>query len=488
MLASVLDPLVGVSFCLLGLVMWRRPLATPAALMMATGLAWLVGGLAPAVVFAHRGPLAHLLVGYPRNRLRDRTERAVVGFGYLDALVYLLGRLDGVTLALAATTVAVVARSHSRSHGAERRARLTSLAAATCLGVVLAVGSAARLAGQHIDDHVLIAYEIVLLAASIALFADARWGQWSRSAITGLVVDLGDAEQRTSLRDKLADALGDPSLRVGYPASDRAGLVDETGRAFELPPPGPGRSVTTVRDGSRDIAVLVHDTAVLDDPALLDSVAALAKIALANARLQADVLVTVTEIEASRRRLLVVADTERERLEAELQSGAQSRLARVATLLQDGPQEQDLREQLRICREAVADFARGVHPRALTECGLSTALADLAATAPLPVELDVAPRRWTAEVEAAAYFVCAEALTNIARYASANRARIHVVGDGNELRIEVTDDGIGGADPSAGSGLLGLADRLDVLDGTLHIESPVGAGTQMVAVIPAVNR
>ncbi len=488
MLASVLDPLVAASFCLLGLAMWRGPLTTPAALMMATGLAWLVGGLGPVVVFAHRGPLVHLLVGYPRNRLRDRTERVVVGFAYLDALVYPLGRLDIVTLALAASTVAVVARGQRRAHGAERRARLTSLAAASCLGVVLALGAAARLGGLDLDHLVLVAYELVLLTTSVALFADARWGRWNRSAITSLVVDLGDSAQRASLRDKLADALGDPSLQVGYPAPGAAGLMDETARPFELQPLGPGRSITTVRDGDRDIAVLVHDTTVLDDPALLDSVAALAKIALANARLQADVLLTVTQIEESRRRLLVVADTERELLEDELQSGAQSRLAQVATLLEDGPAGQELREQLRICREAVADFARGVHPRALTERGLSTALADLATTAPLPVELDVQAGRWPAEVEAAAYFVCAEALTNIARYASATRARIHLVRDGDSIRLEITDDGIGGADPNTGTGLIGLADRIDVLGGTLHVDSPVGAGTRLRAVIPLLSR
>jgi signal transduction histidine kinase len=468
--------------------MWRRPLVTPAALMMVTGLTWLAGGLGSVLVFAHRGPLVHLLVGYPRNRLRDRAERVVVGFGYLDALVYPLGRLDIVTLALAASTVAVVARGQRRAHGSERRARLTSLVAATCQGAVLVLGSAARLGGLDLDHLVLITYEIVLLATSVALFVDARWGRWSRSAITGLVIDLGDPAQPTSLRDKLAAALGDPSLRVGYPASDGAGLVDETGRVFELPPPGPGRSVTTVRDGDRDIAVLLHDTTVLDDPALLDSVAALAKIALANAQLRADVLGTVTKIEESRRRLLVVADTERERLEAELRSGVQSRLARVATLLQDGPGQQELRDHLRICREAVADFARGVHPRALTDRGLSTALADLASTAPLPVELDVQPGRWTAEAEAAAYFVCAEALTNIARYASAKRARISLVSDGGAIHVEITDDGVGGADASAGSGLVGLADRLDVIGGTLHVDSPAGVGTRLRAAIPAVNR
>jgi signal transduction histidine kinase len=486
--ATVLDALVAVCFCVLGLAMWRRPAGAPAVLMVATGVAWLLGDIASALVFAHRGPLIHLLVGYPRNRLRDRLERAVVAFGYLDGAVYPLGRLNGVTLGLAAATVAVVTRAYSRARGAERRARLTSLVSSSAIVGSIAVGAIARLTGHQLDNPVLVVYEVSLTATAIALFADQRWGRWNRSAITSLVLDLGAAEQPTSLRDKLAAALGDPSLQVGYPAPDVARLVDDAGRPFQLPSPTPERPVTVVRDDDREIAVLVHDRTVLDDPVLLESVTALAKIVLANVRLQADILATAARIEASRRRLLAVADTERQRLEAELQSGAQARLAHVEALLADGSNEHGLREQVRICRAAVSDFARGVHPRALTEHGLSVALAELTAASPVPVELDVKTGRCPDEVEVAAYYVCAEALTNIAKYASADAARIQVSDDGTSLYVEVADDGVGGAKIGAGSGLIGLADRLDVLGGTLTIDSPPGKGTTLVAAIPLVSR
>lgn len=487
MLEAVLDPLVAACFCLFGLAMWRRRLATSALLMVATGLTWLAGGFVGAIVFAHRGPLVHLLVSYPRNRLRYRSERVVIGSGYLAGALYPLGRLNAVTTILAVAMVAVVAGGYHRARGAERRARLTSLLAACTVGSALALGAAARLAERNLDHPVLIAYELALTATSMALFADARWGRWNRSAITNLVLDLGNADRPASLRDKLANALGDPSLLVGYPAPDHPGLVNEKGTDIELPPPALERAVTIVRDGEQEIAVLVHDGTVSDDPALLKAVASLAKIALANARLQAAALATIAAIEASRRRLLLAADTERERLEAELQAGAQNRLARVASLLEDQPDEQGLRDQLRLCRDAVADFARGVHPRVLSEQGLSAALRDLAAEAPLPVELDVRTRRHDHQVEAAAYYVCAEALTNIAKYASATLAWVRVSSDTTSLRVEIRDDGVGGANPAAGSGLVGLADRLDALGGKLTVDSPVGTGTRVTAIIPLIG-
>src|SRR5205823_10145794 len=123
-----------------------------------------------------------------------------------------------------------------------------------------------------------------------------------------------------------------------------------------------------------------------------------------NARLQADILATAARIEASRRRLLAVADTERRQLEAELQSGARARLDHVEALLADGTDRHGLRDQVRICHDAVRDFARGIHPRALTERGLSVALVELTAGSPVPVELDVRTGRCREEVEVAAYY------------------------------------------------------------------------------------
>jgi hypothetical protein len=155
MSSALLDAIVGWCFCLLGLGSWRRRRPEPGLLMVATGVLWFVGGSVGVAVFAHRGPLIHLLVGYPRGRLRDRSERAAVAVGYLDALVYPVGRSSLATVALAGLVGAVMMRGHRRSRGAERRARLTSLVASVAVFGVLCAGAAARLTGSRVGHQVL---------------------------------------------------------------------------------------------------------------------------------------------------------------------------------------------------------------------------------------------------------------------------------------------------------------------------------------------
>jgi signal transduction histidine kinase len=129
-------------------------------------------------------------------------------------------------------------------------------------------------------------------------------------------------------------------------------------------------------------------------------------------------------------------------------------------------------------------FAQGIHPRALTEHGLGAALAELAAQAPVPVTLAVTQRRFPLTHEAAAFFVCSEGLANVAKYADAARVEIAVAAAGDRLTVRVADDGAGGADARQGSGLRGLADRVEALGGTLSVDSPLGAGTRLEAALP----
>jgi signal transduction histidine kinase len=135
-------------------------------------------------------------------------------------------------------------------------------------------------------------------------------------------------------------------------------------------------------------------------------------------------------------------------------------------------------------RDELGEFARGVHPSVLSEGGLDAALADLAEHTTVPVELSPCGERFEPAVEAAAYFVCAEALTNIGKYAEASHAAIAAIRRDDRLHVSVADDGIGGADVDAGSGLRGLRDRVEALGGTLSVESPAGAGTRIVASLP----
>ncbi len=213
--------------------------------------------------------------------------------------------------------------------------------------------------------------------------------------------------------------------------------------------------------------------------------AELAAQALANAQARED-------LAASRARIVQAGDDERRRLERNLHDGAQQRLVSLALMLRLAARrhagDRDLEragEELSHALEELRELARGIHPAVLTERGLEPAVQALAARAPLPVELDVALRdRLPGPVEAAAYYVVAEALTNVAKYAHASLVRVHVDRDDARAHVEVADDGVGGARPDAGSGLRGLADRVEALGGRLGLDSPAGAGTVLRAEIP----
>jgi signal transduction histidine kinase len=251
--------------------------------------------------------------------------------------------------------------------------------------------------------------------------------------------------------------------------------------------------VTVVEDGSLPIAALVHDPAALRDETLARSVEAAVRLALANVRLSADVAARVRDVEASRRRLVEAGDEQRRRLRDELRGGAEEGLAVVASGLEEtavGRKAEtaavlaDLLAELDAARADLVRFAQGLHPRSLTEGGLRSALVELADQAACPVVLDATARRFPGAQEAAAYFVCSEGLANVAKYADASRAWIDVEAAGSRLIVRVADDGRGGADPTRGSGLRGLADRIEALGGALSVESPPSAGTRLVASLP----
>jgi signal transduction histidine kinase len=209
----------------------------------------------------------------------------------------------------------------------------------------------------------------------------------------------------------------------------------------------------------------------------------------------------VAELDASRRRILEAGDAQRRRLQQELRVGVGQRLDEVRELLEralreahsapDGPVTEGLEETVRELNETqveVQELAAGIHPPLLSERGLGPALSSLAKRAPCPVRLVVPPRRLPALIETTVYFVCSEALTNVAKYARASRIDVEVRSVGDTVTILIADDGVGGADPEAGSGLIGLADRIEALGGRLLVESPAGRGTRLRAHIPTGQR
>ncbi len=483
---TAVDFIVGFTLIALGLLAWEhRPESWSGILLAASGVAWFLGNFASWALYLHRGPLVHLVLSYPSGRLRSRLERAVVAGGYVYAAVYPLARNDVATIVFAFIVAATAVRRRLAAGGPERRARTSALGAAAALGPVLALAAATRLAGTGAARPVLLTYDTVVGLVGGWLFAGLFWGRWAQATVTGLVVDLGEPGDAATLRDRLARALGDPSLVLGYWLPGQGRYVDEAGKPVEFPAAGAGRAVTEIeRDGER-LAALFHDESVLGDLALVSDIASAAGLAVANVRLHAQIQTSVAEVEASRRRIVEAADGQRRRLERELREGAEARLAVIASLLEEcGPPLLEVGKDLDAARAELREFALGIHPPALSEGGLTMALGALAARSVVSVKVDAKPGRLSPAVEVAAYFVCSEALANVAKYAEASSVTVFVATKDGRLLVEVTDDGIGGADPSRGSGLRGLADRMEALGGRLYLESRAGRGTRVVGEIP----
>jgi len=297
------------------------------------------------------------------------------------------------------------------------------------------------------------------------------------------------------VREMLAASLGDHSVTISYWLPERGVFVDEAGRPVSMPEPGSGMTWTAVERDGRRVAAIVHDAALDTSRELVHAAAAASSLAIDNERLKADLRARVEELRVSRLRIVEAADSARRRLERDLHDGAQQQLVGLALelrLLRRRVADPDLEatvdelgRRLGVALDELRELARGIHPAILTARGLAPALGALADRVPVAVEQDVAVQdRLPPAVEAAAYFLVAEALTNIAKYARAGHARVAVHRAGPALVVVVSDDGVGGADVSAGSGLRGLQDRVAAVDGTLEIHSPPGGGTHLRATLP----
>jgi signal transduction histidine kinase len=487
------DLVAGLALLVGGAAAWaKRPGSRSGPLSVLAGVAWFTGDLTDVLLYAHRGPLVHLLLTYPSGRVGSRAAAVVIGAAYVDGLVPELARSEWPTIALMAAVVTVAAWRQRTVGGVERRARAAALAGTVMIGGTLALAAAARLAGADLDAVAAWTYYAAVAVTAVGLSADLLWGRWTRAAVTGFVVDLGDRFEPDALKAALARSLGDPDVEVAYRLAGVDDWVDEAGRVVRLPD-GNGRAVTLVHEEGEALAALVHDPAALADRELLGSVAAAARLAVVNVRLQAEIATRIGELAASRRRLVEARDDESRRLGDSLHAGAEHRLAglrdRMSRLAGErgGEASETLRQlagDLDAARGELLRFARGVHPRSLTEGGLSKALDELVAQAPVPVRLEVPAGRFPPAQEAAAFFLCSEGLANVAKYAGGASAEIAVRATPSALVVHVADDGAGGADLAGGSGLRGLADRVEALGGTLRVDSRAGAGTRLEALLP----
>jgi signal transduction histidine kinase len=397
--------------------------------------------------------------------------------------------------ALALAGVGLLAARWSRGGRPSRRA-VALLVDSFALGLVML--AALLLAGAF----ELPAFEtirrvtfVVVGLAPVAFLAALLSVRLARSDVGDLVVELRGDPAPADLRSALARSLSDPSLELVYWLEAFGAWADLDGRPVELPI-GEGRATTRIdRNGSR-IAALIHDPSLEDEPELLDAVSAAAAIALENARLHVELRARLEELRGSRGRVIEAGQRERQRLERNLHDGAQQRLialsldlSRLEQRLADDPDAagrlEAARREIAISLEELRDVARGIHPAVLSGHGLAVALESVAARAPVPVRLTVElEERLPEPVEVAAYYVATESLANVGKHARAASATVDVMRVNGEVIVEVVDDGVGGADAESGSGLRGLADRVEALSGRLRVWTPRGGGTRVRAEIP----
>ncbi len=535
----VFGPAVGWSFVGAGLYAWgRRPESRFGLLMVLVGFAWFLGPLyasdAPLVftlgIVASGlwGPIfGHALLSFPTGRLPTRARRRLVAASYVliplapvPALlvsdadevitdcrggcprnVLLIERDAGlsdaalafgalVSLGLCLVAVVMLVRQWRAATAPERRSLVPLFVSG---GVALAL--VAAYAASRVDALLWMAFAAFAATPFAFLAGLARADLSGSRGVRVLMGELGDTPERADLRDGLARALGDPALELAFwmPELDR--YVDVDGTPAELPSADDARrTVTEIDHQGRHVAAIVHDRA--QDTDTVRAAGAATALLLENQRLDAELRARLVELRASRARLVAAADGERRRLERNLHDGAQSRLVALAlnlrlarmTVTDDSDTAALLDgsiDELGQSLKELRDLARGIHPAVLSERGLEPAVRALAARAPVPVDVvGRAAGRLPAAVETAAYFVVSEALTNVSKYAQAGHATVRVERVDGQLLVEVSDDGVGGAMPSEGSGLRGLSDRVAALSGTLEVSSPPGRGTRLRAHLP----
>ncbi len=540
-LTATIGLVVGLSWSLIGLDQWRRrPTNRIGPLMVFLGFAWFASLLVYSSVSAlytmglffrplFIAVLNHVLLAFPSGRLEGRLARLIVVAAYLDTIVVVglsvpfqepdaagvrnlvqiepsaaladglrdAARVIGVGLLL--TSLGLIAYRWRRATPPWRRA----VAPVLWWGAAAAALGALRLLNDALDrplGPVEVGFFLVLATVPFAFELGLLRSRLARGAVAELVVELRQTQAPANLRNALARALHDPRLELAYWLPDQKRYVDREGQPLELPAEDSGFVTTIVERDGRRVAALVHDASLRDDPELVEAVCAAAGLALENERLQAELRAHLDELRASRVRIVEAADAERRRLERDLHDGTQQRLVSVSmalglaeSKLASDPEAarkilDETRETLATALQELRELSQGIHPGILTERGLGPALQELAYAAPVAIELSVPlEQRLPQPIEAAAYYVVAEALTNVAKYASARAVSVTVDQRNGRALVEVRDDGVGGADPARGSGLRGLADRVEALGGRLSVDSPPGRGTHLKAEIPCAS-
>jgi len=511
---------------------WRRPRNRVGALMTWTGFAWLANVFVAAnspTIFTlavmtsnlYLAAFVHLLLAYPDGRLSCWRHTRLVQATYAlalagpipilmsgldaacatcpDSVIQItsgttIGRIGDVLTTVAALTLAVaivqvLTRRWQRATAPQRRTLAPLLWSGVALMVIVALTLITQtFSGDQVPGVLPLAGQVVFASIPFTFLIGLMRSYVTRAdALGALLVRLGDASGTDGLRGLLADTIGDRSLQLFYWVDNC--WVHRDGRPATLPADGDRRRAwTPVELEGQRVGAIVHDASA--EPEALASLAAAAGLAMRGERLEA-------ALRRSRKRIVEAGLAERRRLERNLHDGAQQRLVALSLTLRIAQNQiaskpdkaatmvGAAQEELTRALEELRELARGIHPAVLSDRGLGPAVEALAVRSPLPVKIvEVPGERLPEPVEAAAYFVIAEALTNVAKYANASTATVAVRRKNGHAHVEVRDDGVGGADPGRGSGLRGLADRVGALDGSLALDSPPGSGTTLRAEIP----
>jgi signal transduction histidine kinase len=486
-----------------------------------------LGGVGVILAEAPIGVVLHVLLAFPSGRLPDRQSRALVVAGYVVTLglqtphwmfagdpsvpsflrsathpwlVDLGEAVQSWTGAVVVALAALVLLRRLQRADAQQRRVLTWLSAYGIF-TILWLPVTAHL-GSFLDwdpIHTFDAQIIVFAGIPFAFTAGILRGRFARTLeVDELGAWLGSMhDARPTLRDALANTLGDPSLALLFRLDDDR-YVDDLGRPAHVPAPGNGRAAVGIAVGDEQIGTIVYDALLLGDPALVDAAGRVVALAVDRERLTVALLANREALRASRVRIVEAADTERRRIARDLHDGIQGRLVQLAIeagMLATDPALREaptgvrafgLRSGLDVAITDLRRLVHGVMPALLIERGLFAATEELADRMPVPTAVDMPNDtiRLPAAIESAAYFVVAEALTNAVKHADARHLSVAFMLCGERLRVEVCDDGIGGASLAGGSGLRGIEDRVDALGGHVDIVSVPGAGTCIVAELP----
>lgn len=541
-LVLVLFPINVLIYLGAGLLAWyHRPSNRMGALILLTGMWVFLGGAGNSDVavliwlgtIAGSMPLAgfvHLLLAFPAGRVRGGIPRATVAVAYgtslvLEAPSYLfvpdpdlpgpaladapeLAGLAGVAQELVGfmvlmSTLVVLARRLRQSSAAERRVLVPLYAYGIAAVVVLLFASRIlRPIFGWAPTDIAALQLLMLCGVPIAFALGALRGGIARTGeLEELGVWLGEAgHTKRAIGAALARTLGDPTLEVWFWVPDRKGYVDTDGVEVTPARRHASRGLEPVDLDERRIGAISYDLALTAEPELVRTAGRVVAIALDRERLIAELLASHRALQASRERLVEVADRERRRIAQNLHDGLQVQLVLLALEAQqiansggNGDAVHDRATELRKGIDAAAaslrEVVHAVMPAALTQRGLSAAAEDLVDRMPMPTTLvlEVIDGDCSPIIESTAYFVVAEALANAMKHSRAGALAVELGREGDVLHVEVRDNGDGGARPGRGSGLTGMVERVEALGGTVHIVSPPGSGTTVRAEIPCVS-